>query len=230
MSMYTYGAQNVYRVSSINTYGAQNVYAVSAINTYGAKNVYQVSSINTYGAQNVYQVSSINTYGAQNVFFVGCFPGSELVSMDYDTNIPISLLSVGDRIISWKAESKKTQYTTITDIHKYIVNEIIYFNNSIRCSSSHPIMVIEHKKSGIYIPKWKVAFDINIGDYIIGIGGKYIKVKTKSNQWYNEGIEVFNLSTEEGAPFLVGSCVVRAENSKDCIEWADTPVTKKLSA
>lgn len=230
MSMNTYGAENVYPVPSMNTYGAVNVFPVSAMNTYGAKNVYQVSSMNTYGAKNVFLVSSMNTYGAENVFFVGCFPKTELVRTDSDADIPIGLLKAGDRIISWDAERKKTQCTAVTEIHKYIVHEIICFNNIFRVSSSHPVMVMEHEKNGIYTPKWKVAFDINAGDCIVGADGKFIAVKSKSRHWYNNGIEVLNLSTDNGDPFLAGNCVVRAENAQDNIEWANTPVTQNLAA
>jgi len=35
-------------------------------------------------------------------------------------------------------------------------------------------------------------------------------------------------STENGVPFMVGNCVVRAENATDNIEWADAPITQKL--
>ena len=44
------------------------------------------------------------------------------------------------------------------------------------------------------------------------------------------GIEVLNLSTDNGVPFLVRNCVVRAENAQDSIGWADAPVTQKIAA
>ncbi len=74
------------------------------------------------------------------------------------------------------------------------------------------------------------TFEVKVGDCIIGFGGKLTEVKTKSRHWYNDGIEVLTLSTDNGAPFLVGNCVVRAENAKDNIGWVDTHKIPKLAA
>jgi hypothetical protein len=168
--------------------------------------------------------------GVMKIYQTGCFPKSEPVYTHSGMYVPIGLLKIGDKISSWDVERQKTQYTGVTGIHKYIVNDIMCFNNVMRVSSSHPLMVVEINRDGILIPKWKVAFDINVGDYVVGSGGKLIVVKTKSRHWYNAGTEVLNLSTDSGVPFLVGNCVVRAENAQDSIEWADTPVTQKLVA
>ena len=70
-----------------------------------------------------------------------------------------------------------------------------------------------------------------MGDYIFSADGKLTVVKAKNRHWYPAtGIEVLNLSTDSGVPFLVGNFVVRAENTKDSIEWANTPLTQKLVA
>jgi hypothetical protein len=91
-------------------------------------------------------------------------------------------------------------------------------------------MVIEGTANFLRIPKWKVAFDVNIGDCIVGTDGKYIIIRSKSRYWYDKGIDVLNISTDNGVPFIAGGCVVRANNAKDDIEWANTPITKKLVA
>jgi hypothetical protein len=168
--------------------------------------------------------------GVQLIYMTGCFPKSELVHTYSDAYVPIGSLKVGDKINSWDMEQKKIQYTTVTKIHKYTVNDIMCLNNVMRVSSSHPLMVVENGEDGILMPKWKVAFDVNVGDCVVGAGGKIIVLKTKSRHWYKAGIEVLNLSTDSGVPFLVGNYVVRAENAQDDIEWADAPLTQKLAA
>jgi hypothetical protein len=160
----------------------------------------------------------------------GCFPESEFVHTCSDECVPIGSLKIGDKISSWDVEKKKMQYTAVTGIHKYTVNDIMCFNNAIRVSSSHPLLVIESNENGILMPKWKVAFDVNVGDCVVGACGKLIAVKIKNRHWYNDGIEVLNLSTDSGAPFLVRNCIVRAENAKDGVGWAETPLTQKLAA
>ena len=167
--------------------------------------------------------------GGDFVWFTGCFPKSELVYVDFDVHIPIGTLKMGDRITSWDMEQEKTQYTTISKIHKYTIKDIICFNNALRVSSSHPFMVVENGEYGILIPKWKIAFEINVGDCVVGVDGKLIDIKSKSNYWYSDGIEVLNLSTDKGVPFMVGDCIVRADNAKDNIMWADAPLTQMLS-
>jgi hypothetical protein len=166
----------------------------------------------------------------QAVFMSGCFPASELVHTCPDSYVPIGSLKTGDKIFSWDLERKRAQYTAVIKIHKYVINEIMCFNNNMWVSASHPLMVIEKAETGILMQKWKAAFDVNVGDYLVGSGGKLIAVKTKNRHWYNAGTEVLNLSTDSGAPFLAGNCVVRAENASDSLEWADTPVTQKLLA
>jgi hypothetical protein len=168
--------------------------------------------------------------GVMKIYQTGCFPKSELVHRCSDMYVPIGSLKVGDKISSWDVERQKTQYTGVTGIHKYMVNDIMCFNDAIRVSSSHPFLTVNRDENGIAMLKWKVAFDINVGDCVVGSGGKLTAVKTKTRHWYNAGTEVLNLSTENGVPFLVGNYIVRAENAKDTVGWADTPVTQKLAA
>jgi|GEM_PF-2948851 len=230
MSMGNSGAINVFPVSYMGESGAQNVFPVSYMGESGAQNVYRVSYYGDSGAKNVYHVKYYGDSGAKNVYYVGCFPESELVHTGSDVYVPIGSLKVGDKICSWEAERKKMQYTVVSEIHKYIVNEIISLNNIIRVSSSHPLFVMELDKNGIFIPKWKVAFNINIGDHLIGIGGKLTEVKTKVRYWYNFGTEVLSLSTFNGAPFFAGNCVVGAENTQGGIEYKDTHLIQKQTA
>jgi hypothetical protein len=91
-------------------------------------------------------------------------------------------------------------------------------------------LIVERDGKGNTGLKWKVAFDVNVGDCVVGSGGKPIVVKSKTRNWYQAGIEVLNLSTESGVPFLVRNYLVRAKNAQDTIQWADTPVTQKLAA
>ncbi|MDR3001917.1 MAG: hypothetical protein LBU89_11710 [Fibromonadaceae bacterium] len=171
-----------------------------------------------------------NNSGVRLIYMTGCFPKSELVHTHSEAYSPIGSLKIGDKISSWDVGRKKLQYTAVTGIHKYTVNDIMYFNNTMLVSATHPLMVAESSEGDLYVPKWKVAFDVKIGDRLIGTAGKLIEVKTKSRHWYDFGIEVLNLSTDCGAPFLVGGFVVRAENAKDNIELADAPLTQKIVA
>ena len=164
------------------------------------------------------------------VYLPGCFPKSELVHTTFDACVPIGSLKMGDKISFWDVERQKKQYTAVTEIHKYTVMDLICFNNAMRVSSTHPLMVMDHGEHGIITPKWKVAFDVNIGDYVIGSDGKWFTIKSKSRHWYDTGIEVLSLSTDNGVPFMVGNCVVRAENATDNLEWADAPTTQKYRA
>ena len=116
----------------------------------------------------------------------------------------------------------------MTEVLKYTVNEIICFNNAMRVSSSHPVMTAERCDSGLYVSKWKSAFNVTVGDYVVGINGKPLLVTSRNRYGYDDGIEVLNLSTDSGTPFAVGNCVVRADNAVDSIEWANAPVTQKI--
>jgi len=186
---------------------------------------------NNSDVMHVHRSNYPNNPGVQLIYMTGCFPKSELVQTCFDEWVPIGSLKIGDRISSFDLEKNKNRFTAITGIHKYSVNDIICLNNTIQVSSSHPFMIIEKDEKGNFTPKWKVAFDVIIGDYIFGSDGKLTVVKTKNRKWYPEiGIEVLNLSTDSGVPFLVGNFVVRAENAKDTIEWAKTPLTQKLAA
>jgi len=173
-------------------------------------------------------ITSAGYATAGGVYLTGCFPKSELVHTTPDMYVPIGSLKAGDKIYSWDAIREKAQHTVITEVHKYTVSQIMYFNNSIKVSSTHPLMVLENCVSGELIPKWKVAFDVSVGDCVIGADGKLITIMTKSKHWYDEGIEVLNLSTDSGIPFLAGNCVARAENARDAIEWSNSYVTQKL--
>jgi hypothetical protein len=169
-----------------------------------------------------------NTLDATPVLLAGCFPKFELVQTDADGSVPIGALKVGDKISSWDMDQKKRGTTAITEIHKYTITEIICFNKAMWVSVTHPILVMEVKENGFFIPKWKVAFDVNIGDLVVGYDGRYSIIKSKSRRWYDVGIEVLNLSTDSGLPFLVGNFVVRSDNARDNIEWADTALTQRL--
>jgi len=169
-------------------------------------------------------------YAEFSVFIAGCFPKSELVHITSDVRVPIGSLKVGDKISSWDIINNKLQYTEITKIHKYTVMDIICFNGSMRVSSSHPVMIMERELNGTIVTKWKAAFDIKVGDCVVGDGGKIINIYSRNYNWYDDGIEVLNLSTDVGVPFVVGNFVVRANNAKDNIVWADTLVTQKLIA
>jgi len=164
------------------------------------------------------------------VWAAGCFPESEFVHAVADMRIPIGEIKVGNKISSWDAEKKKAQFTAVTDIHEYKVWEIICFNNVIRVSSSHPLMVIESGEDGIFTQKWKVASNVNVGDCLVGTNGKHITVKSRGYHWYDSGMKVLNLSTDSGVPFLVGDCVVRAENAMDNLEWVGALLPEKLIA
>ncbi|MCL2006063.1 MAG: hypothetical protein FWG73_07835 [Planctomycetaceae bacterium] len=168
----------------------------------------------------------LNMAGHPQVYWVGCFPKTELVHVATDSCVPIGSLNVGDKISSWDVEREKMQYTAVTGIHVYTVTEIICFNNDMWVSCSHPLLVMEAGESGVLTPKWKVAFDVNVGDYVIGSDGKLAAIKSKSKHWSDAGMEVLNLSTDSGSPFLVRNCVVRAENAHDNLEWADITETE----
>jgi len=198
-------------------------------NNSGVMTVYSTPYEHNSGVMKIYLTSYEHNSGVQKIYMSGCFPENELVNTCSDVYVPIGSLKTGDRISSWDEERKKKQQSVVKGIHKYIVNDIFCFNNSVRISSTHPIMVIENV-NGILIPKWKVAYDIKIGDCVVGNSGKLIAIKTISRHWYDLGLEVLNLSTDSGEPFLVGEFVVRAENTNDNIKWADTPLTQKMIA
>jgi len=213
-----------------NNSNVQHVYFSTYPNNPGVRHVYESSYPNNPGVQHAWRSDYPNNSNVQHIYMTGCFPESELVHTCSDEYVSIGSLKKGDKINSWDVEKKKMQYTSVTKIHKYTVNDIICFNNNMRVSSSHPLMVVESGGNGIFMPKWKVAFDVNVGDCVVGSDGKLITVKTKSRHWHNDGIKVLNLSTDNGVPFIVGNFVVRAENAQADIEWADTPLTQKLAA
>jgi len=214
-----------------NNPGVQLVYTSSYPNNSNVLSVGLTSDYpNNSNVLHAYRSDYPNNPGVQHIYMTGCFPDSEPVHTSSDAYVPIGSLKVGNKICSWDMEKKKAQYTIVTGIHKYTVNDIMCFNNTMRVSSSHPLLIVESDENGMLMPKWKVAFDVNVGDCVVGYGGKLISVKTKTRHWYNAGTEVLNLSTDNGVPFLAGNCVVRAENAQADIEWADTPLTQKLAA
>ena len=217
---------NVYESSSADS-SARPVYASSHWDS-SAQDVCMSSQWDS-SARPVYMSSQWDS-SARPVYLTGCFPASELVHTKADACVPIGSLKVGNKISFWDVERKKVQHTAVTGIHKYTVNDIVCFNNAMRVSSSHPLMVMERGEHGIVTPKWKVAFDVRVGDCVVGADGKWFVIKSKSRHWHDAGIEVLNLSTENGVPFMVGNCVVRAENATDNIAWADAPITQKLWA
>jgi len=228
MGMYVAGAANAFAVRSMYEAGASNVFPVSGMYVAGAANMFLVSSMYEAGARNVFRVSSMYEAGAQNVFFVACFPKGELVQLSPDKYAPIGSIKAGDRLYSWDSQQKKARYTAATKVHTYKVHEIVCLNNALRVASSHPLMVFEKDAHGLLYPIWKAAYDVAIGDILAGMDGRYIVVKSKSIHWYDNAIEVLNLSTDSGTPFLIGGCVVRAKNTEDKLKWADAPVTQHL--
>ena len=166
--------------------------------------------------------------GGRGVYLTGCFPKSELIQTSSDARVPIGSLNVGDKISSWDVERQRKQYTAVTEIHEYTVMDLICFNNTMRVTSSHALLVMESGENGLFTPKWKVAYDVNVGDCVVGAGGKLVTIKSKSKRWFDAGIKVLNLSTDCGTPFFAGNFAVRAENAHDNLEWADTPITQKL--
>lgn len=209
--------------------GVVTAWISSYPNNPGVTTVHTTTYEHNPGVMKIY-LTSYESNARVKIYMAGCFPKSEFVHTPAGTRILIGALKVGDKISSWNVERKKTQCTVVTDIHKYTVNDIMCINDIMRVSSTHPLMVLGNGDEGILTPKWKVAYDVKVGDCFIGDGGKLVAVKTKSRHWYNDGMEVLNLSTDSGAPFVVGNCVVRAENARDGMAWADAPLTRKLVA
>jgi len=226
--MSSYGTP-VYRSNYQYNQGVVTAWISNYPNNAGVMTVHSTSYEYNPGVMKIYLTDYEHNQGVQKIYMAGCFPENELVHTRSDTYAPIGSLKVGDKISSWDAEQKKTKCNAVKGVHKYIVNDIFCINNSIRVSSTHPVMVME-SINGILIPKWKVAFDVKVGDLLVGVGGRLITVKTKSRHWYDTGIEVLNLSTDSGDPFFVRGFVVRAENTIDNINWADTPITQKMIA
>jgi hypothetical protein len=219
----------VFKSSYEHNPGVVKAWVSSYPNNPGVMAVYSTTYENNPGVMKIYMTTNEYNSGVK-IYMSGCFPKNELVHTCSDARAPIGSLKEGDKISSWDVERKKQQYTAVTKIHRYTVNDIMYFNNVMKVSSTHPLMVVERGEGGVYVPKWKVAYDVKVGDCVVGVGGKLIAVKTKSRHWHDTGTEVLNLSTDSGAPFLVGGFVVRAENAIDSVEWADTPLTQKLVA
>ncbi|MDR2374973.1 MAG: hypothetical protein LBD96_00890 [Treponema sp.] len=224
--MANFGVQSV-MFCGPNTSNAQPV-MVCGPNTSNVQPVLE-SGPNAYDATPVMRCGP-NTYGATPVLLAGCFPKFELVQTDADGGVPIGSLKVGDKISTWDMDQKKRGTTAVTEIHKYTITEIICFNNAMWVSVTHPLLVMEVKENGFFVPRWKVAFDVNIGDLVVGYDGRYSIVKSKNKCWYDAGIEVLNLSTDSGVPFLVGNFVVRSDNARDNIEWANAALTQRLLA
>jgi hypothetical protein len=158
----------------------------------------------------------------------GCFPKTELVFTGQNEYIPIASIKVGSKLFSWNAELKKPRYTAVSEIHEHKVYEIICLNGIMRVSSCHPLLIVEKTVSGLANLKWKAAYDVEVGDCLIGNNGNCILVQSKSIKWHASGIDVINLSTDCGSPFIVGGFVARADNADDNIGWADSLVTKKI--
>ena len=210
--------------------GVVKAWISSYPNNPGVITVWTSNYENNPGVMKIFMTTYEHNPGVQKIYMSGCFPEFEFVNTNSDEYAPIGSLNIGDKICSWDTEKKKKQYTSVTKIHKYTVNDIFSINNSMQVSSTHPLMIIEKDKNDMLIPVWKVAYDVKFGDLMVGSDGKLITVKTKSRHCNNEGIEVINLSTENGDPFSVGNSIVRAENAHDHMEWSNTPLTQKLFA
>jgi len=161
----------------------------------------------------------------QQVRIASCFPPSALIQRNVDECVPIGAIAVGDKICSWNIERKKAEFTTVVEIHRLKAFDLNCFNNSLIVSPSHPLMVLEYDDDcQLNVPKWKLALDVNVGDFILGFKGIPIVVKSKNYRWVGNGTEVINLSTDTGIPFVVADCVVRAQNAADYIEWVKTKI------
>jgi len=195
----------------------------------GSKPVWEAGQSYGPSAKPVWNAGQMWT-GSVPVWYAGCFPKSEMVHTTNDGYAPIGSLKAGDKISSWDSISKKTLYTAVTEIHEYRVSEIVCFNGSMNVSLCHPLLVIEKPENGLVMPKWKVAGDVETGDCVAGHGGRNIIIKSRIKYKFKDKIEVLNLSTDGGLPFIAGGCVVRAENALDAVNWADSPITQKLLA
>jgi len=190
----------------------------------GARAVYEYAM--AQGSQAVYEYAMAPN--SQAVYYAACFPKSELVHISQKESIPIGALKVGDKLISWDAECEKTLYTAVTEIHEYKVYDIFCINGNLKVSCSHPFMVMEISENGLLTPTWKISYDLKVGDIVVGSNGTLTTVDSKSRHWYTDGIKVLNLSTDCGAPFMVGGCVVKADNTIDKIKLSDAEMTQEL--
>jgi len=227
MGMYVAGAANAFAVRGMYEAGAVNVFPVSGMYVAGATNMFLVSSMYEAGAQNIFRVRSMYEAGAANVFFVACFPRGELVQLGPEDYVPIGGVKAGDKLFSWDVSRQRPHYTAVAKVHTHKVHEIVHLNGALRVASSHPLLAYENRR-GVMTPMWKAAYDVAIGDIVADTGGRAIPIRTKTIHWHDDAIEVVNLSTDGGEPFAVGGCVVRAENARDALRWADAPVTQHL--
>ena len=185
-----------------------------------------------HGAEPVYQGTAY-AHGASAIYMSTCFPLSALVHVDFDEYVPIASLKIGDKICSWDTERKSRIFTMVTNIHLNKGYEVSIFNDTLVVSPTHPLMVLDYDSEGtIHIPKWKLARDVNLGDFILRCDGISIAVQSKKYKWFNSSIEVLNLDTENGTPFIVDSFIARANNASDDMEWTTTkfPQAIQLSA
>jgi hypothetical protein len=182
------------------------------------------------GATAVYRTSTGGwDHGALGVFYIGCFPKSEYVMISRDDYVPIGSIDEGKKILSWDVEGGIAHYSTkVTNVNRYIVNEIICINGTLRVSSCHPLLAMRRTDKDLCLPQWIISHDIGVGDCLLTSDNQVIEVRSKKAFWYDKGIEVLSLETENGSPFVVSGCVVRADNANDDIGWADTPVYKHL--
>lgn len=215
------------------SYGGKEIYLSSTGGyVYGATAVYN-TGYSDNNAQEVYRSSTGGAvYGAMEVYYVGCFPKSELVQVGGRSYRLIGSIKAGDKIRSWDARrdtnARKTEFTKVTAVKTYLVNEMICINHSLRISPTHPVLARDARAQEAERYIWKTAYDICIGDALIDEAGKLITVKSKTAQWHDAGIEVLNLETEGGAAFAVRDIIVRAENASDSLMWMDTPLSRRL--
>ena len=219
----------VYESDYPNNPGVILVYTSSYPNNPGVQTVWMSNYPNNSGVQLIHYSSYPNNPGVQHIYLTGCFPKSELVNICSERYAPIGALNVGDKISCWNSALKKAQPTFVKGIHKYIVNDIIHINNTMRVSASHPLMVLEKDDSNILISKWKVALDLKMGDCLVSSDSQLIIVKSINRHWHEKGIEVINLSTDCGNPFIVKHMIARSQNAIDHLEWVGSTHTQKLA-
>jgi|GEM_PF-4841110 len=168
-------------------------------------------------------------YARMIIAFTGCFPKTELIATRNKGYVPIGDIQKGEFVQTFNPTTKCNEYTKVTQIHTYRVNEIVLLNESLQISASHPVLVLERESQNeLEVQKWKVAMDILVGDSVFAGNGKLIDIHSKEVIWHESRIEVLNISTENKLPFIMQTFVVRSENAVDNIITSDSHLTKRL--
>jgi len=180
------------------------------------------------GAMAVYRTTTGGwENGAMLVYYVGCFPASELVQISETEYAPIGSVKIGDKISAWDVENRKQRNTSVIGVNQYIVNEMVCINGSLCVSASHPLLVMG-ETNNLHTAYWKIAGEVSIGDCLIASNGESIAVYSKTKHWYDDGIEVINIATDNGEPFVVRNCIVRADNANDSLMRVNALVSRQM--